>query len=37
MRVIGYLGVSTSEQELENCQAEIFRFANEKRLVVNRR
>lgn len=26
MRVIDYLRVSTSEQELENCQAEILRF-----------
>jgi DNA invertase Pin-like site-specific DNA recombinase len=33
MRVIGYLRVSTNEQDLENCQAEILRFANEKRLV----
>ncbi|MGA2226466.1 MAG: recombinase family protein [Syntrophobacteraceae bacterium] len=33
MRVIGYLRVSTSEQDLENHQAEILRFANEKGLV----
>ena len=33
MRVIGYLRVSTGQQELQNCQAEILRFANEKRLV----
>ena len=33
MRVIGYLRVSTTQQDVQTCQAEILRFANEKRLV----
>lgn len=33
MRVIGYLRVSTAQQDVQTCQAEILRFANEKRLV----
>lgn len=33
MRVIGYLRVSTTDQDLENCRIQILHFANERRLV----
>lgn len=32
MRVIGYLRVSTADQDLANCKNQILHFANEKRL-----
>ena len=32
-RIIGYLRVSTTEQDLENCRSQILHFANERRLV----
>src|SRR5208337_5573016 len=32
MRVIGYLRVSTADQDLSNCKNQILHFANEKRL-----
>jgi DNA invertase Pin-like site-specific DNA recombinase len=33
MRVVGYLRVSTTDQDLENCRSQILHFANERRLV----
>lgn len=33
MRVVGYLRVSTTVQDLENCRSQILHFANERKLV----
>jgi DNA invertase Pin-like site-specific DNA recombinase len=33
MRVVGYLRVSTTDQDLENCRSQILHFANDRRLV----
>ncbi|MGA3118725.1 MAG: recombinase family protein, partial [Syntrophobacteraceae bacterium] len=32
MQVIGYLRVSSTDQDLSNCKNQILHFANEKRL-----